>query len=125
MSNPYEDLSSQVALTELRDVSFKASNNFSCGHTFVLGHGLSVDKKQSPQKPRSPLKKERPSPSQLKVPGSTVTLKQDLSSIESLGNHEEQSSMPCATAQTETAPGRNLRYAEQIDESMQDLEQTL
>lgn len=35
--NPYEDLSVQVALTELRDVSFAAKNDFACGHRFVVG----------------------------------------------------------------------------------------
>jgi hypothetical protein len=32
LNNPYEDLTAQVALSELRDVSFLSSDSFACGH---------------------------------------------------------------------------------------------
>ena len=39
MSNPYEDLTVQVALTELRDVTFTSAETFACGDMFILGQG--------------------------------------------------------------------------------------
>jgi hypothetical protein len=37
MSNPYEDLKVQVALTELRDMTFLYADSFACGDSFVIG----------------------------------------------------------------------------------------
>lgn len=37
MTNPYEDLNVQVALTELRDITFIDKESFACGDSFVIG----------------------------------------------------------------------------------------
>jgi hypothetical protein len=37
MTNPYEDLNVQVALTELRDITFIDKGSFACGDSFVIG----------------------------------------------------------------------------------------
>lgn len=59
MSNPYEDPSVQVALTELRDASFLHKDSFSCGENFVFGQGKFLDETATLSL-RSPIKRYTP-----------------------------------------------------------------
>ena len=94
MGNPYEDLSVQVALTELRDVSFQTQNDYACGHQFVIGHGKILDSTSKQKAMRRPSTSENMN-RKYALPSSGLGVTTDLSEIKSEGMHEEQSSLPC------------------------------
>ena len=98
MSNPYEDLTVQVALTELRDVTFTSADTFACGDKFILGQGYPLFAScmaplRTPQRPEeySPAKSSATKKSCAHMTQSTI-IQQELSEIASAGLHEEHSS---------------------------------
>lgn len=92
-----------MALTELRDASFINQQSFACGEFFVIGQGKLLDDEGCLSQ-RSPLKRYTPSKPTGMSPSDTIhtngftprgiLASQALSEIESLGLHEDQSSLP-------------------------------